>query len=189
MSPPSAPTEYSKERINPTTYKLSWENPFDEDYEKVYVYRSKETSFTAETGTRIGEVGGAKNEKMTYNDGSAEPNVEYFYALRAVDRAGNASGVVTDAPGSVTAGSVAGASDGLGTGGPLSETEVRLLPQEGEDEESETEEGDLDGGISSETGEVKGDVTSSLINNKYFQVGAGVLGLVLIGIFFLKRKK
>ena len=39
MSSPSAPTEYSKERINPTTYKISWKNPPNEDFEKVYIYR------------------------------------------------------------------------------------------------------------------------------------------------------
>jgi len=188
MSAPSAPTEFGKERVNASTFKLTWKNPFDEDFEKVYVYRSKEKSFTADSGTRIGDVGGAKEEKMTFNDGSVpEPDVEYYYALRALDYAGNASGIVTDAPGVVSGGQVAGAS--TGTGGSTSSTgKVVLLPEEkgAVTPAEEAGEGELGGGGATE-GEVKGESTPKS-KLPYVLGGLGIIIIVLV-LYFLLRKK
>lgn len=187
MSPPSAPTEYSKERVNATTYKLNWKNPFDADFEKVYIYRSKEKSFVAEASTRIGEAGGSKDEKITFNDGSVEADVEYFYALRAIDQAGNASGIVTDAPGTVTAGQVAGITT-LGQGGPIqdgAEGEVKILPKE---KATPVPDGQLGGGISSEAGEVKGETDNKNTVKKVI-FGVAALGIVLVALYLKNRKK
>ena len=184
MSAPSAPTEYGKERVNPTTYKLSWKNSFDEDFGKVYVYRSKETSFTADSGTRIGEAGGAKDEKMIYNDGSVEQNVEYFYALRAVDHAGNASGTVTDAPGTIVIVSV--------TKTPAVESlidkKVKILPTEEDEDEESIEEGQISGGVSSEAGEVKGEREVFASKYKNWLITGGV-GVILVAAYFVSKKR
>lgn len=183
MSPPSAPTEYGKERVNPTTYKLTWKNPYDSDFEKVYVYRSKEKSFTADSGTRIGEVGGAKDEKITFNDGAVpEPNIDYYYALRALDHAGNASGVVTDAPGTIVnqvLGTTSGQSSGTGGKG-----EVVLLPKEEEITDLTENEGEL-GGAGATEGDVKGENTPKS-RSLYIFGGLGLL--LIIGAFFKFRK-
>lgn len=192
---PNPPSEYGKERLNATTYKLSWKNPSDEDFAKVYIYRSKNTSFTADISTRISEAGGSKDEKMTFTDGSVEADVTYYYALRALDRAGNASGVVTDAPGTVTAGQVAGVSTVTGTTGTVGtvgsqavEETVELLPETETPTPVETTEGQLGGGSSAEAeGEVQG--TSTADRRPWFIVGGSlILGLVAL-FFFLKRRK
>jgi len=186
MSPPGAPSEYGKERINSTTYKLTWKNPGDGDYKRVFVYRSKETSFTADSSTKVAEVGGAPDEKMTFNDGSVEADVTYYYALRAIDQAGNISGVVTDAPGTVVVGAVEGAQT-LGTGGPLGstgESGVSLLPKEGEES---GEEGQLGGGISTEEGEVKGESDKKSPRLIYILGGIGLF--LILGFWYFRRQK
>lgn len=193
QSAPSAPTEYSKERINSTTYKLSWKNPFDEDFSKVYIYRSKETSFTADVSTRIGEAGGARDEKMTFNDGSVESNVDYYYALRAIDRAGNASGVVTDAPGTVTAGQVAGVSTAVGPGqaGVGGEGTVKILPIKDSEIPTEgvTQKGELGGGISDQQGEIQGSAIENITKRPIVLIGILAVGLLAAIFIWINRKK
>lgn len=189
MSSPAGPSEYGKERLNATTYKLTWKNPSDNDFERVYIYRSKEKSFIADASTRIGEAGGAKEEKMTFNDGSVEPDVEYFYALRATDHAGNASGIVTDAPGTVTVGQVAGVltilgQGGLGQGG--AGGEVKILPKE--KLTPTPAEGEIGGGISSEEGEIKGEAVGK-ISRKNLIYGIIGLGIVLLAYNWYKKRK
>lgn len=179
MNSPSAVTDFSKEKLNPTTYKLSWKNPFDQDFGKVYVYRSKLPSFTADSDTKIAEVNGGKEEKITFNDGSIEADVEYFYALRAVDRAGNSSGLVTDAPGTVQAGQVAGISvKGSSAGGNLTDRKETKVIGFGE--------GEIGGGVSTSEGEIKGDQTNGKMN-RYLIYGFIVVLIILL--FGRHRKK
>jgi len=96
ISAPASPSDYGKERINSTTFRLSWKNPHDDDFARVYIYRSKDSSFNADNDTKIGEMGGGREEKMTFNDGSVQEGKDYYYMLRAVDHAGNGSGLVGD---------------------------------------------------------------------------------------------
>jgi len=95
-SSPDSPSEYGKERINNTTYKLSWKNPNNEDFAKVIIYRSENSTFNADESTKVGEMGGGKEEKITFNDGSIQDGKDYFYVIRAVDHAGNGSGLAGD---------------------------------------------------------------------------------------------
>ena len=93
---PEAPREYRKERQNPTAFTLYWRNPQDSDFKTVFVYRSEERNFTANDSTLIGNRGGSPDQEMDYADGILESNKEYYYALRAVDKAGNISSLVGD---------------------------------------------------------------------------------------------
>lgn len=189
---PGNVTDYHKERVNATDYKLYWECPSDEDVEKTYIYRSKDTSFTADSGTRVQEVPCNKEEsKTTIVVGDA--NVDYYFALRAIDRAGNASGVVTDAPGTVIAGTVAGVSTQIGatgtTGTVGKEGKVQILPKEEGEELSPTpEEGQLGGGISSEAGAVQGAETGAVSRLPYFVIGGGILLVLVVAYYFLKNR-
>jgi hypothetical protein len=122
-SGPGAPSEYSKERINPTTYKISWKTPGDNDFSYVAIYRSTEQNFTADNGSLIAKISGSKDTKMSSNDGAVIDGKDYFYALRAVDKAGNASGVVGDG-GITTTVQVTPTPGGSTTGN------VNLLPKE-----------------------------------------------------------
>lgn len=184
-SAPSAPTEYSKERLNPTTYKLSWKNSFDEDFEKVYLYRSKETSFNADSSTKIGEAGGSKNEKMTFNDGSVQADVTYYYALRAIDHAGNISGITTDAPGTMVTGLVAVAK---ATSSPKKKNVV-LLPEEKTPPTVVEKEGEVNGGVSEEGAREEGKTANLVSKNKngLYALAGGVI-LVLAYIVYRRKK-
>ena len=185
---PGSVTDYRKERVNANDFKLYWKCPSDEDVEKTYIYRSKDTSFTADSGTRIQEVSCNKEEsKTTVVVGDA--NVDYYFALRAIDHAGNASGVVTDAPGTVIAGAVAGASTQAGTGGTTGkEGKVVILPNE-EEPTPATEEGQLGGGTSSESGEVKGEETAKKSMLPLVLGGIGLIIVLVIVISYFRKKK
>lgn len=180
---PGKVEDYRKERISSTNYRLYFKCPTDTDLEKVYIYKSKETSFTADPGTRVAEVGCAPGESKTHEIGG-DQDVDYYFALRALDHAGNASEVVTDAPGTVETGQVAGAAvtpTGAGTG------EVVFLPEEGVTgtPTGEAAEGELGGGISSEE-KVLGEAVPKASKLPYI---LGGLGLVLLVAFFFLRKK
>jgi len=178
---PGKVTDYHKERISETNYRLYFKCPTDTDFEKVYLYRSKDTSFTADAGTRVSEVGCAPGESKTTDIGG-DANVDYYFALRALDHAGNGSEIVTDAPGNVSVGQVAGASTGSGT-----KEKVVLLPKEATATPPEVTPtgGQLGGGISQE-GEVKGESTAKS-NLPYLLIGVG--GLIFLSAFVYLRKR
>jgi len=184
--PPEKVSDYRKERINPHVFRLYFKCSSDSDFEKVYLYRSRETSFEANADTRIAEVGGAPGESKTYEIGG-DPDVEYYFALRALDHAGNISGVVTDAPETVVAGQVAGAVVSP-TGVSTARGEVVSLPKEEPTAipTEETEEGELGGGISAEE-KVLGEKTPKASKLPYILTGAGLL--ILAGVFLAKKKQ
>lgn len=101
LTPPAPPSDYGKERINPTTYRLTWKNPDNDDFSAVYVYRSDTQNFTADKGTLVAQMAGAKDAKVVWENGSVESGKDYYYALRSVDKAGNFSNLIGDG-GSIT---------------------------------------------------------------------------------------
>ncbi len=181
---PGNVTDFHKERVNNTDFKIYWKCPSDSDVERTYIYRSKETSFTADSGTRVQEINCNPEESKTAVV-VGDKDVDYFFALRAVDHAGNAGGVVTDAPGVVIAGQVAGASTELGTGGPASyDDQVVKLPKE----EVTSSEGEISGGISSEAGEVKGEETAKKSKAPFLAWGVGLFVVAFAGYRLLKKR-
>ena len=124
---PGTVQNYWKEKLAPGFYKLHWKNPSDADSHRVFIYRSDQTSFTADASHKVGEVGGTPNSEMTWDNTTPDSGTEYYYALRVVDKAGNSSGLVTDAPGTVTTSSVLGTSTQASFGG---STQVSKLPEE-----------------------------------------------------------
>ncbi len=94
---------YSKERIDDGTYKLKWTNPGNADFDKVIIYRGEAAGFSADDGHEIARVGGSPNSDMSYNDDfPPDANKNYFYAIRAIDHAGNSSSLAGDAGATTT---------------------------------------------------------------------------------------
>ena len=89
ISGPSPVQNYWKERIAPETYRLHWKNPGDSDFSRTFIYRSESSDFDANNSTKIGELGGAPDDEMTYDVIGLDSTKDYFFALRAVDTAGN----------------------------------------------------------------------------------------------------
>lgn len=124
-SGPSPINSYWKERISPSLMKLHWKTPTDDDFSRVFIYRGEVSGFTADGSTKIGEVGGAKDTEVNW-DNIVDANKDYFYAFRAIDKAGNASSLVGDA------GTIAGAVQGVST--TTKDEKAVIIPVEGTQE-------------------------------------------------------
>lgn len=180
---PSAPTEYSKERTSSTSYKISWKNSDSSDFSKTYVYRSKEANFTADNAHKIVEVGGGPSDTQTWNDSGLEADVNYYYALRTVDKAKNSSSLVYDGESVVVPG-VLGAST-VNTG---VTTKKISLPKEDGQVLSATTTPTPEPSVLSKT--VEGAKSFVATNGrKMALVGAAILGLLALGAFLFFQKK
>lgn len=122
---PDAVRDYRKEKLGDGHYKLYWRNPDNEDFDKVIIYRSDSTNFTADSSTEVATIWGSKDTEMT-SENAAAPGKEYYFAIRAIDKAGNASSVVSDPETQVSAGSVLGAS----VSATSTPEVVKILPKE-----------------------------------------------------------
>lgn len=191
-SGPSAPGDYGKERIANNAYRLTWKTPNNDDFSYVAVYRSAEQNFTADGGSLIIQVSGAKDTKITWEDHGLEINKDYFYALRAMDKAGNASGVVGDG-GTTTYVNVTPTPGGSSTTG-----QVKLLPKEntgstegqilgGETDESVTPTPESQAGLSNALGEA-GKTVSNMSGGQRILWALIILGILGGGYYFFKNK-
>ena len=96
-SSPPKPENYSKEKIGVQSYKIRWHNPDSDDLNKVYIYRSDKREFDANDSTKVAEQSVSKNTDSEWTDPVVpDSSKEYYYALRSVDKAGNASGLAGD---------------------------------------------------------------------------------------------
>lgn len=92
ISEPSPVSGYYKERISDGAYKIHWTNPGDTDFDKVVIYKGDAQGFSADSGHEIARVSGGSNSAMTYEDHfTPDAGKTYFYAIRALDHAGNSS--------------------------------------------------------------------------------------------------
>lgn len=190
---PSAPRDYSKERVNDNTYRLKWKTPIDDDFQSVIVYRSKEQNFTADSGTEVVRVGGGKDTNITWEDTGLEINRDYYYALRTLDFAGNASYLAGDG-GTVTTIVTypTGTTQGAGSVG-----NVTQLPKEKSggsvlgEEISPTPTGQLGGGESEtkENGSGITDLVNQGNNRTLLIIGLGFLLLVLVRYLYTHHSK
>ena len=174
---PGRVSGYGKSRIDHLNFHLIWTNPSDPDFARVYIYRSKEQIFTANSDSFISDVAGTPGESKSWDNGVPQENTMYFYAIRSVDKAGNLSDVITDAPGTVTIEQVKKISS-ANTGSSKSE-EVKILPKEKE----EGKTGELGGGISSDAGEIKNEKTRPKSNIIYIILGLLILSVISLTIY------
>jgi len=110
ISGPDAPGSYSKEQVSPSLIRLHWRNPNNTDFSRVFIYRSENSNFSADDSTKVGEVGGAPDTDATW-DNIVDASKTFYYALRAVDKAGNPSSLVADTVTTVVVETVEGTSE------------------------------------------------------------------------------
>lgn len=175
---PGRVSGYGKSRIDHLNFHLIWTNPTDSDFARVYIYRSKEQTFTANADSFISDVAGTPGESKSWDNGVPQETTMYFYAIRSVDKAGNLSDVITDAPGTVTTTQQV---EGISSvpGGSNKPEEVKILPKEKADGET----GELGGGISSEAGKIIDKKTSSKTNTNYLVLGLLILSVISFTIY------
>lgn len=177
-SGPSPVSNYWKEKVAGGFYRIHWTTPGDSDFSRVFVYRSDKPEFDANGTTKVYELGGPTGKDMTWDNVGLDSTKEYYYAIRAVDKAGNASSVVADNY-SVTYVTPAP------TGG------VTQLPKE---EIKEEEKGDVLGKDTDESNEP----TPTSEENVFQKVGrfakertkitVGIAFVVLVVLYLLYRK-
>lgn len=96
-SGPGTPSNYSKDHPTSCQYKISFKTADDGGKTvKVELYRSVNTSFNADSGTRVQTMGIGSNSNGTFTDNIPDCNATYYYAIRAFDSASNGSGLVGD---------------------------------------------------------------------------------------------
>ena len=95
-SGPSGVSNYKKEKMAADFYRISWTTPHDPDFSRVFIYRSDKPEFDANGSTKVYELGGPPNTNESWDNVGLDPNKDYYYAIRALDKAGNASSLVAD---------------------------------------------------------------------------------------------
>jgi hypothetical protein len=94
---PGDPKNYSKNKTESCKYEIKFTSADDADKtSKIEVYRSTETSFTADDGSRVAEEIMGSNTSRTVTNTVPDCNKTYYYATRAFSSAGNGSGVIGD---------------------------------------------------------------------------------------------
>jgi hypothetical protein len=194
VSGPDPVSNFKKESKGGGSYKLSWRNPTNGDFARVFIYQSPETSFSAEGSTQVADLTGGADSDMTW-EGTFDSSKDHYFAIRAVDKAGNGSGIVSDVPGTIetSSTSVLGSTQSGVSG------KVTSLPKEDNGEvlsEKTTETPSITSGSDSGVGS---DVEKSIIQ-KLIQfakdrtkitllilAGLGLLGFVLYKYFTAKK--
>ncbi len=96
-SGPGNVSGYYKENLG-NGFKIHWTNPSDSDFSRVVIYRGETPDFSADSSHEITTQPGGAGSPMTFDDIFAvDPAKTYYYDLRAIDYAGNSSGLVGDA--------------------------------------------------------------------------------------------
>lgn len=101
------------------TYTLTFTTANDGETSKVQVFRSTEKSFVANSSTLVTVISATPNQEVTYTDTVPNCDLEYFYAVRAVDDADNSSDFTADTVVTVVPGTIideGGEVQGAGTG-------------------------------------------------------------------------
>lgn len=93
---PGTPSQFSKTRLNACQYRIAFRTADDGQTVKVEIYRSEGTSFVVEDDTRITTIAALPNQEVIYTDNAPDCNKFYYYAARAFNASGVASGVVGD---------------------------------------------------------------------------------------------
>lgn len=97
-SGPSPVTNFSKNRISDSQYRIYWTTPGDSDFDKVIIYHGDTPDFSADGSHQIAVITGSPNLSQNYDDNFApNPSLTYYYYVRAIDHAGNSSSLVGDA--------------------------------------------------------------------------------------------
>jgi hypothetical protein len=188
VSGPDNVRDYSKDKTGPTSYRIHWTNPGNSDFYQVFIYRGETSDFSANDDKKVTGIVGPTDTNMSWDDAGLDPNKTYYYIIRALDKAGNSSGLVGDAGTviSTTTVTTQGAT-GTGQGG---ESTVTSLPQE--EAQGEVLQEATEVPVEEEAGPVKAAVDEAVSRVKTSTVLAGTLiGAFVLGLiwYFASRRR
>lgn len=189
---PTPPSNYKKEKVSSCQYKITFRTADDGLTTRVEVYRSENTSFNLDGGTRVGDISIGPNQDGTFEESVPDCNKTYYYVIRSFNSSGNPSGPVGDSAvtvrtstittevGAVPVEGVTLPGGGAGGGEVLGE-EKEATPT-AKPEVVEVKEKGVAGVVKGVTDFVKNKTKLSLL------IALGVLGLGY-GIYYFLRKK
>lgn len=93
---PGTPTNYNHDHSSACEHKISFKTAADGHTTKVEIYRSTDQQFDTNGSTRITTVSVGSDISKEYIDTVPDCGTTYYYAIRAFDDFGNASGIVGD---------------------------------------------------------------------------------------------
>ncbi len=187
VSGPNSVSDYNKETLSSTHIKLTWRNPNDSDFYKVIIYRSTKPQYIADDNTKVAEIVGPRDGVMSWEDAGQEAGKSYYYAIRAVDVAGNGSSLVSDTQATVMGTSTSTDSD-------ANEGSQEIVTQSSNNSGQILGEEDLaeDSGTVDKKQEVSlgDDVQNKETNNttRYILLAVGILLVVYSGYKFFFKK-
>ncbi len=189
---PSAIEDYEKTESGCSNV-LTFKTADDGQTTKVQIFRSTNSSFTANSSTLIKELTVGPNENVTYTDDTAVCGTTYYYAVRALDNADNPSAFVSDKV--VVYIEAEDTEETSGTGEVAGE-------ETSEEEEAENTEGESNTEVENTeeedtNGEVKGETTDETETEKskgwswwqYIILSAGVVVLVYVIYTYVKSRR
>ncbi len=189
---PGDPRDYGKTKTDPCLYKIHFKTADDSGKTaKVEVYRSSETSFTADSGSRVATITIGSNTEYDYVDSIPDCNKTYYYGVRAFTTAGNGSAIVGDSETRITTKSTTTQSSTMGSSGTTG-TGAIAISQEGSILGKATEstpEGSILGeasGAGAVKGEEAGEQKTSLSGTVFRFILGGLL--VAFGAWLLWSK-
>lgn len=189
---PGDPRDYGKTKTNPCLYKIHFKTADDSGKtSKVEVYRSSETSFTADSGSRVATITIGSNTEYDYVDSIPDCNKTYYYGVRAFTTAGNGSGIVGDSETRITIKTTTTQSITTGSSGTTGTGAIAISP-EGSilGKATESTAGGSILGEASGAGAVKGEETGKQKTSSAGTVIRFILGglLVAFGAWLLWTK-
>ena len=118
-SGPDPVSGFSKEGLS-DGYRLHYHTPTNDDFSHVIIYRGDTKGFEADSAHEIATVNCSRDSDMTYEDHSG---LDKYYLIRAIDKAGNSSGLAGDGGETIVTEE---------TPSPTTGEEVTILPSTGE---------------------------------------------------------
>lgn len=95
-SGPDTPVAFSKNDTGSCSYKITFKTANDGKTAKVELYRSPNTSFDINDGSKVDSQTIGPNTDGTFTNSKPDCGTTYYYAIRAFDAIGNGSGTIGD---------------------------------------------------------------------------------------------
>ncbi len=107
---PGTPVDYNKSKPDSCNYKITFKTANDGGKTvKVVLYRSDNASFNLDSGTQVSTLSIGSDTNGEFLNSIPDCDKTYYYALRAFDAYGNASGSIGDSSTQTTTVNVTGA--------------------------------------------------------------------------------
>lgn len=89
---------FSQSRADGCGYHIKFKTPGDNRVTKIEIYRSDKREFSTGEANKVHERAVTTNQEVEFTDTTAECGKDFYYAVRTLDGAGNASDLVGQAP-------------------------------------------------------------------------------------------